>query len=52
MWCRVVARSNTDLQRVIDRVLACEGVLRSTTAIELATQIRPRTLPLLPPADR
>ena len=22
MWCRVVARSNTDLQRVIDRVLA------------------------------
>ena len=25
MWCRVVARSNTDLQRVIDRVLAHDG---------------------------
>ena len=48
MWCRVVARSNADLQRVIDAVLACDGVLRSTTVIALATQIRHRVLPLLP----
>ena len=48
MWCRVVARSNTDLQRVIDTVLACDGVHRSTTVIALATQIRHRVLPLLP----
>lgn len=48
MWCRVVARSNVDLQRVIDAVLACDGVLRSTTVIALATQIRHRVLPLLP----
>lgn len=48
MWCRVVARSNPDLQRVIDAVLACDGVLRSTTVIALATQIRHRVLPLLP----
>jgi DNA-binding Lrp family transcriptional regulator len=48
MWCRVVARSNADLQRVIDAVLACEGVLRSTTVIALANQIRHRVLPLLP----
>ena len=48
MWCRVVARSNADLQRVIDAVLACDGVLRSTTVIGLATQIRHRVLPLLP----
>jgi len=47
MWCRVVARSNADLQRVIDAVLACEGVLRSTTVIALANQIRHRVLPLL-----
>jgi DNA-binding Lrp family transcriptional regulator len=47
MWCRVVARSNADLQRVIDLVLACEGVLRSTTVIALANQIRHRVLPLL-----
>ena len=46
-WCRVVARSNADLQRVIDAVLACEGVLRSTTVIALANQIRHRVLPLL-----
>ena len=48
MWCRVVARSNADLQRVIDAVLSCDGVLRSTTVIALATQIRHRVLPLLP----
>ena len=47
MWCRVVARSNADLQRVIDAVLACEGVLRSTTVIALANQVRHRVLPLL-----
>jgi hypothetical protein len=28
-------------------VLACEGVLRSTTVIALANQIRHRVLPLL-----
>jgi DNA-binding Lrp family transcriptional regulator len=48
MWCRVVARSNADLQRVIDAVLACDGIVRSTTVIALATQIRHRVLPLLP----
>ncbi|MEI2714685.1 MAG: Lrp/AsnC family transcriptional regulator [Nocardioides sp.] len=46
MWCRVVARSNTDLQRVIDEVLDDEGIDRSTTVIALATQIPHRTLPL------
>ena len=29
MWARVVARSNADLQRVIDRVLAEPGIVRS-----------------------
>ena len=47
MWCRVVARSNADLQRVIDAVLAHEGIVRSTTVIALDTQIRPRVLPLV-----
>jgi DNA-binding Lrp family transcriptional regulator len=47
LWCRVVARSNTDLQRVIDRVLAFEGVVRASTVIALDTQIRHRVLPLL-----
>jgi DNA-binding Lrp family transcriptional regulator len=47
MWCRVVARSNSDLQRVIDRVLAHDGIVRCSTVIALATQVRHRVLPLL-----
>jgi DNA-binding Lrp family transcriptional regulator len=46
MWARVVARSNADLQRVIDQVLADPGINRSTTVIALADQIRHRVLPL------
>jgi DNA-binding Lrp family transcriptional regulator len=47
MWCRVVARSNTDLQRVIDRVLGHEGITRCSTVIALETQVPHRVLPLL-----
>jgi DNA-binding IclR family transcriptional regulator len=47
MWCRVVARSNADLQRVIDAVLSDSGIVRSSTVIALATQIPYRVLPLL-----
>ena len=46
MWARVVARSNADLQRVIDQVLADRGIERSTTVIALAAQIKHRVLPL------
>ena len=47
MWARVVARSNADLQRVIDAVLSDPGIVRSSTVIALATQIRHRVLPLV-----
>ncbi len=47
MWCRVVARSNADLQRVIDAALADEGIVRSSTVIALAAQVPHRVLPLL-----
>ncbi|HZJ07316.1 MAG TPA: Lrp/AsnC family transcriptional regulator [Nocardioidaceae bacterium] len=47
IWCRVVARSNTDLQRVIDSVLSDAGIVRSSTVIALATQVPYRVLPLL-----
>jgi DNA-binding Lrp family transcriptional regulator len=47
MWCRVVARSNSDLQRVIDAALSDTGIVRSSTVIALATQIPYRVLPLL-----
>ena len=49
---RVVARSNADLQRVIDRVLASEGVVRASTVIALDTQIPWRLLPLVADATR
>lgn len=44
---RIVAVSNSDLQRVIDRVVAFEGVVRTSTVIALDTQIAYRVLPLL-----
>jgi DNA-binding Lrp family transcriptional regulator len=52
LMCRVVARSNADLQRVIDRVVADPSVTRSTTVIALDTQISYRVLPLVLAATR
>jgi DNA-binding Lrp family transcriptional regulator len=47
MLCRVVARTNTDLQRVLDAIVSTQGVVRSATLISLATQVRYRILPLV-----
>ena len=47
LLCRIVARSNTDLQRVIDRVMNDDGIVRSSTIIALAEQIPYRVLPLV-----
>jgi DNA-binding Lrp family transcriptional regulator len=47
LWCRVVARTNADLQRVIDRVVAVAGVQRASTVMALATQVPYRVLPLV-----
>jgi DNA-binding Lrp family transcriptional regulator len=47
MLCRVVARSNADLQRVIDAIVSAEGVVRSATLISLAAQVPYRVLPLV-----
>lgn len=49
---RVAARSNTDLQRVIDLVLAHPAIVRSSTVIALETQVPYRVLPLLATAAR
>lgn len=46
MWARVVARSNADLQRVIDLVLEHPAIVRSSTVIALATQVPYRVQPL------
>ncbi|MDO9497228.1 MAG: Lrp/AsnC family transcriptional regulator [Nocardioides sp.] len=51
MWVRVVARSNADLQRVIDRVIDDERVQRCSTVIALAEQVPFRTLPLVTAID-
>jgi DNA-binding Lrp family transcriptional regulator len=47
MLCRVVARSNADLQRVIDAIVSAEGIVRAATVISLATQVPYRVLPLV-----
>jgi DNA-binding Lrp family transcriptional regulator len=47
MMVRLVARSNADLQRVIDLVVASPNVSRASTVIVLATEIAPRVLPLV-----
>jgi len=52
LLCRVVARSNADLQRVIDQVVATEGIGRTSTVIALATQVPHRVLPLVVEAAR
>jgi DNA-binding Lrp family transcriptional regulator len=47
MLCRVVARSNADLQRVIDAIVGLEGVVRTSTVIVLDSPLPHRTLPLV-----
>lgn len=44
---RMVARSNADLQRVIDEVVDVRWVRRTSTSIALSTPIPPRVRPLL-----
>jgi DNA-binding Lrp family transcriptional regulator len=47
MLCRVVARTNADLQRVIDAIVGVKGVVRASTVIALATPVPYRVLPLV-----
>jgi DNA-binding Lrp family transcriptional regulator len=49
MLCRVVARSNDDLQRVLDRVTHFEEIVRTSTVIALSNPIPLRVLPLVVP---
>jgi DNA-binding Lrp family transcriptional regulator len=47
LWCRIVAHSNADLQRVIDAMVTDPKVVRSATVIGLAEPIPFRIEPLL-----
>ena len=52
MLCRVVARDNADLQRVIDAIVEVPGVVRTSTVIALAAPVDYRILPLARAAAR
>ena len=47
LMIRAVARSNADLQRVIDRIVSDPGITRTSTVIALATKIDHRAVPLV-----
>lgn len=47
LLCRVVARSNADLQRVIDAIVETAGVVRTSTVIVLDSPLPRRILPLV-----
>ena len=49
MLCRLVARSNDDLQSVLDRVNQYEEIVRTSTVIALSNPIPHRVLPLVVP---
>jgi DNA-binding Lrp family transcriptional regulator len=47
LLARIVARSNSDLQRVIDDVVSDVNIVRASTTIALSTPIPYRVLPLV-----
>jgi DNA-binding Lrp family transcriptional regulator len=47
LMVRMVAKSNADLQRVIDAIVHVSGVRRTSTSIALSTPIPSRVRPLL-----
>jgi DNA-binding Lrp family transcriptional regulator len=47
LLCRVVARSNADLQAIVDQVVDFDGIVRTSTVIALSTPVPYRTLPLI-----
>ncbi|MDN5803129.1 MAG: Lrp/AsnC family transcriptional regulator [Microlunatus sp.] len=47
LWCRILARDNDDLQRVIDTIVQEEQVVRSSTRMGLSEAIPYRTGPLV-----
>ncbi|MFE9253102.1 Lrp/AsnC family transcriptional regulator [Streptomyces sp. NPDC007088] len=52
MLCRLVARSNGDLQRVIDRVVGFDGIVRAATSIVMENPVPLRVIPLVRQAAR
>jgi len=46
MLCRIVARSNSDLQRVIDALVDFDGIVRTSTVVAMDNPVPYRVLPL------
>jgi DNA-binding Lrp family transcriptional regulator len=51
MLCRLVARSNEDLQHVLNRVTEYPEIVRTSTVIALSNPISHRVLPLVTGGD-
>ncbi|HSK27235.1 MAG TPA: Lrp/AsnC family transcriptional regulator [Jiangellales bacterium] len=47
LLCRIVARDNDDLQRVVDELVGDEDIVRTSTLIALSTVVGPRVQPLV-----
>src|SRR5580704_6632669 len=47
MLCRVVAKDNADLERVVQQIIAVPGVIRSRTEVVLSRRIELRITPLI-----
>lgn len=47
LMCRVVARDTLQLQEVIQRVIAIQGIVRTKSEVALSEQVPLRTAPLL-----
>jgi DNA-binding Lrp family transcriptional regulator len=51
LLCRIVARDNDDLQRVIDDLVSDADIVRTSTLIALSTVVAPRVMPLVEAAS-
>ncbi|GMA85902.1 hypothetical protein GCM10025868_11520 [Angustibacter aerolatus] len=47
LLCRLVARDNDDLQRVVDGLVADDDITRTSTVVALTCVLPPRVLPLV-----
>jgi DNA-binding Lrp family transcriptional regulator len=52
LLCRLVARDNDDLQRVIDELVSDGDIVRTSTVVALACVLEHRVLPLVRAAGR
>jgi DNA-binding Lrp family transcriptional regulator len=47
LFCRVVARDHSDLETVIQEIIAIEGVVRTRSEIALSERVHHRVLPIV-----